>query len=373
MKKYLFGLLLLVGLVACDDTETTGGGDNLGKKVEMIVVNEGGMGKGLAELSVVYEDGTTSYDIFKTVNNRPLGDVAQSITYINGLYYVALNNSKKIEVVEPETFKSVATISYEQEGKPRFITPINDTEALVSDLNRQLVRINTKTFKVIDYIPVNTAIEKMVTVNNKIFGMTSSSIQVFDTKAINQESVRTVTKMEGSVYKTAKPIVDKNNKIWVLASGGTYLEPKIFLHCINPATEAVEYTYEVPIINKNSVESYVDGCITGIEYYPRMDSDRSRSKLYFNVRTLAGKNEAYPAVFSFDIDKKELKPYRELPGIGMIYGMGVSPDGDVYVCDCLDYTAQRGFLRQYKMDSEDVISRRVGIYPRMVHFTEYDK
>lgn len=372
MKKYLFGLLLLVGLVACDDSETTPGGENLGKKVEMIVVNEGGMGKGLAALSVVYEDGTSDSDIFKTVNKRPLGDVAQSITFINGLYYVALNNSKKVEVVEPETFESVATISYEQEGKPRFITPINDTEALVSDLNKQLVRINTKTYKVIEYIPIDVAIEKMVTVNNKIFGVSGKTIQVFDTKAIKQESVRTVAKLEGSVYKTAKPIIDKNNKIWVLASGGTYFEPKILLHCINPATEEVEYTCNVPVIDKKSAE-YVDGCITGIESYPRMDTDRGHSKLYFNVRTLSGANSAYPVVYSFDIDKKELKPYRELPGIGMIYGMGVSPDGDVYVCDCLDYTAQRGFLRQYKMDSEDVVSRRVGIYPRMVYFTEYDK
>lgn len=370
MKKFLFSLLLLVGLVACEESETIV--DNLGKKVEMVVVNEGGMGKGLAELSVVYEDGTTTSDIFSAVNKRPLGDVAQSITYINGFYYVVLNNSKKIEVVEPQTFKSVATISYEQEGKPRFVTPINDTEALVSDLNRQVVRINTQTFKVINYVPVKTAIEKMVTVNNKIFGISGSSIQVFDANAISQESVRAVAKMEGSVYKTAKPIVDKNGKIWVLASGGTYLEGKGLLHCINPATEEVEYTYEIPFVGQKSPD-YVDGCITGIESFPRMDSDRSRSKLYFNVRTLAGKNATYPVVFSFDIDKKELKSYRELPGIGMIYGMGVSPDGGVYVCDCLDYTAQRGFLREYKMDSEDVISRRVGIYPRMIHFTEYDK
>ena len=41
-----------------------------------------------------------------------MGDVAQSITYFNGKYFVVLNGSAKIEVVEPETFKSVGTILF---------------------------------------------------------------------------------------------------------------------------------------------------------------------------------------------------------------------------------------------------------------------
>ena len=83
---------------------------------------------------------------------------------------------------------------------------------------------------------------------------------------------------------------------------------------------------------------------------------------------------AIGAIFTLDVDKDAIDPipYRELPGLGMMYGMGISPDGDVYLCDCLNYTAQRGFLRKYKADGS-VESKRVGIYPRMVHFTEYDK
>ena len=78
-------------------------------------------------------------------------------------------------------------------------------------------------------------------------------------------------------------------------------------------------------------------------------------------------------IYLFDMDTKEFKPYSNLLGMGMMYGMGVSPDGDIILCDCLDYSAQRGYIRQYKRNDEDIISRRVGIYPTMVHFTEYDK
>ena len=71
-------------------------------------------------------------------------------------------------------------------------------------------------------------------------------------------------------------------------------------------------------------------------------------------------------------DEFDAEPFRQLPGLGMMYGMGIDPDGQsVYVCDCLDYSRQRGYLREYKADGQES-SYRVGIYPRMVYFTEYD-
>lgn len=134
MKKFLFlWLFLAVLFAACTDDD-----DNVGEiptpevnKVQMIVVNEGLFGTGTADISVVYEDGTTIWNAFERANGVPMGDVAQSITYFNGKYFVVLNGSAKIEVVEPETFKSVGTILYTQKGSPRFMVPINDTEAIV--------------------------------------------------------------------------------------------------------------------------------------------------------------------------------------------------------------------------------------------------
>ena len=112
MKKFLFlWLFLAVLFAACTDDD-----DNVGEipppevnKVQMIVVNEGLFGTGTADISVVYEDGTTIWNAFERANGVPMGDVAQSITYFNGKYFVVLNGSAKIEVVEPETFKSYDT------------------------------------------------------------------------------------------------------------------------------------------------------------------------------------------------------------------------------------------------------------------------
>lgn len=347
-----------------------------GNSVEMIVVNEGQFTKGTSALSVQFYDGRMVFDIFRDVNNKPLGDVAQSMTYINGYYFVALNNSKQVKVIEPQTFKLVATIDYDDDkpGSPRFIQPISETEAIVSDLQRQLVRINTKDFTVIEHLDISSTgamqVEKMQIMGNKLFcAAIGKGVGVYDNNNITGNNMRFVAGLEGGIMKTAKMIPDKNGKLWVMTTDGG----KVILSCINPETETVERKVEIVPVEKGT-EEYVDGCITGSAFFNRMDTDRTRGKLYFFMTILSGKKTDLGAVFTLNVDEDAISgtPYRELPGLGMMFGMGISPDGEVYMCDCLDYTAQRGFLRQYKADGS-VVSTRVGVYPRMVHFTEYDK
>lgn len=348
--------------------------------IKMIVVNEGGMGSGFGALTAITYDGTSEYDIFRQVNGRPLGDVAESITYIDGKYFVALNNSRKVEVIEPQTFKSIATINYEQEGKPRFIAQVNDNEAIVSDLNRQLVRIDIKNYKVLEYIDISSigvgSIEKLMTIGNKLFGAGNTSVVVFDTNNITASAARTIELGE-NIVKTAKPILDKNGKLWVMTYQGSDFSPtQNTLHCVNPDTETVERKV-IPQAAATTAENM--GKMVGFPGYNRMDTDRSRSKIYVPFNQMIQFSSwsgatTYLAIYVLDVDQDAFgtEPFRQLPGVGMMYGMGISPDGqDVYLCDCLDYSKQRGYLREYKADGQET-SYRVGIYPRMVHFTEYD-
>lgn len=95
--------------------------------IEALVLNEGLINTNAGAISVIYKDGGVVVDAFQDVNHRPMGDVAQSITLINGKYFVAMNNSKKIEIIDPVTFKSVGTILYTQAGYPRQVVPISST------------------------------------------------------------------------------------------------------------------------------------------------------------------------------------------------------------------------------------------------------
>lgn len=82
------------------------------------------------------------------------------------------------------------------------------------------------------------------------------------------------------------------------------------------------------------------------------------------------KDDAVQAVFTLDINSLKIEKYMELPGVKMMYGMGVSPDGEVCICDCMDYTAQRGYVRGFSPSTPDVKSYKVGVYPRMIIFPQ---
>ena len=245
MKKLLFLLLFFATFVACSDDDNTDYDPS--KHIDMIVVNEGAATTGSGALSVIYDDRSTTFDLFQDVNNRPLGDIAQSITYINGNYFVALNGSKKVE---------------DSNISPRFIQPISATEAIVSSLGRELARINIKDYSVIEYIDISETeamqIEKMITIDKKLFcAAIDKGIGVFDVDNIKGSSMRLVEGLQGSIMKTAKPILDKNHKLWML----TTESDKVILNGINPETEKVEDTIEIPYV-KEGDKDYVDDCIT---------------------------------------------------------------------------------------------------------------
>ena len=111
-----------------------------------------------------------------------VGPVSYTHLLVNGKYFVAMNNSKKIEIVDPVTFKSVGTILYTQAGYPRHVVPISSTEAIVSDLDRQLVRIRTVEpyGKPLEYISIPRAVEYLAVAENKVFGITPVSYTHLD-------------------------------------------------------------------------------------------------------------------------------------------------------------------------------------------------
>ena len=84
MKKLFLILLLSAGILASCSKNDTPDPDPQGGDIKMIVVNEGGMGAGFGALTAITYDGVSKEDVFRDVNGRPMGDVALSITCING-------------------------------------------------------------------------------------------------------------------------------------------------------------------------------------------------------------------------------------------------------------------------------------------------
>lgn len=355
--------------------------------IKLVVLSEGFMGGGNAFLSALSYADRMKTEVFKAANNRPLGDVGQFMTCINGQYFVTLNNSNKIEVMDPLTFKSTATIVPETAAKPRYIAAINEEEAVVSDLGPQLMRINTKTYKVVetidlsDKLGLNYGVEQMAVAGGKLICQAQGpqgGIGVYDLNNVKTGAMRIVS-TGLPLVKTCEPVVDKHGKVWFLAgSGGWSALTRCALYRFDPASETIDKTVTVPMGDPNTL-----GDITGVNAFTRMGTDRTKGKLYFYADRVVDRVKQYDGsykgtsggvIVTLDVDKDavDAESYRELAGLGMMYGMGISPDGEVYVCDCLDYSKQRGFLRRYNADGS-VDSFRVGVYPNLVHFTEYNR
>ena len=342
-------------------------------EIEAIVVNEGGINSNTGGISVIYKDSTVIVDVFQDVNHRPMGDVAQSIAMINGKYFVAMDNSKKVEVVDPVTFKSVGTILYEQAGSPRQIVPISETEAVVSDLRQQLVRIRTVPpyGKPLEYISIPRWVEYLVFAENKIFGMTQGGLYVFDANQINKEYARVIKEVYNEENtKTCLLMIDKNGMIWGLINqkrGG--MTTGITLKCVDPKREKVVKSYTLPF---GDPDSQNPGDIIGAINYNRTDIDPTGTWIYFNVKTRSAEaNEKglteQQSVYRMHVETGVFEHYQDLPGVSMMYGFAVNPEGEIYLCDCLDYTRQRGYIRHYLRDGR-IVSHRVGVYPNQIYF-----
>lgn len=377
MKRWAAAAAATLMLAACDKDGLYPGGSLQEGPIECLVLNEGLINTNEGCLSVVYRDSTVVVDAFQDVNHRPMGDVAQSVTLINGKYFVAMNNSKKVEVMDPTTFQSLGTILYAQAGYPRQIVPISDTEAVVSDLRNQLVRIRTVEpyGEPLEYIPLPTNIEYLAAAENKIFGMTSRGVMVFDADHVTADEARLISDVKNEEQtKTCRMLKDKNGDIWALTNNreGSRIAGVTLSH-IDPAREQVAETHTLTFLD--TLSAAVGEPVAHVNYN-RTDIDPTGTYIYFNVMTKTAEPNDEGAceqqsVYRFDIDNATFELYRHLPGVGMMYGFAVGPTGDVYLCDCLDYTAQRGYVRCYRADGT-VDSYRVGVYPSQVYFPGYE-
>jgi DNA-binding beta-propeller fold protein YncE len=300
----------------------------------IFVLNEGGFQKGNASVDYRGIDSTITESIFSKVNSRPLGDIMQSMTKVGDKFYLIVNNSQKIEVVNTADFKSVATI--EGLASPRFLQTVSgSSKAYVTDLFAGEIHIinlssNTKTGS----IAIGGWSENMVEVGNEVYVNNWSNKKIYEINTGNDA-------VTDSIALTGAPnglVKDKNGKLWVLVdSTGTN---KAKLMRINPSNNNVEATIE-------------------------FDATQSASKLAING---TGDKLYYinsVGVYEMDITATALPTTTKKSGY--FYGLGIDPaDGSIYVSDALDFN-QKGIVFRIKADGTES-NFKAGIAPNGFFF-----
>lgn len=339
------GIILLSLLVGCMDYEPTKATAlNLGEG-GVFVVSEGNFtyGNSSVEHYSPQRRALTS-DVFGRANARALGDVAQSMSYFDGLCYIVVNNSGVIYIINPWT--GLLTGGIKGLTSPRYMYFVGADKAYVTDLVAERINIiNPVTRKIVGNIPTpgHKSTEQIV----RARGMLWVSCWSYDNTllVIDPSSDRVVQELRVGLQPTSLA-VDAQSNLWSVSTGGyagsTYGHEAPSLRRINTETQSVEQVYTFPM----------DSQLGALATSPRGDV------LYY---LLSG------AVYAHTVGRSELPDTPLIPATrasaSKPYGLGVDPvSGDIYVADAIDYV-QQGVIYRYNAAGEALDTLRVGINP----------
>ena len=214
--KLIRGLLMTLVLCGCTKDPATGPlPPPPASSRGVYILNEGGYLQGNSTLSYYdTERGTVTNDVFAAVNNRPLGDVGNSIRIHDTLAYIVVNNSHKIEIIALADHRSTGTIDMGVGRSPRQMAFVNDSIALVTNLfDDSVIPVNLRTRALLPRIPVGGNPDGIAIAAGKAFVANSgggngrtvsvlslSSLTVTGTLAVGDNPVKVQVSSAGEVY-----------------------------------------------------------------------------------------------------------------------------------------------------------------------------
>ncbi|MEO5976348.1 MAG: YncE family protein [Chryseolinea sp.] len=190
------------------------------------VVNEGGFGNGNSSISFFDRStGQVTNDIFKAANGRDLGDQAQSMTVFEYKGYIVVQNSGKIEVINADDQKSIATIVKGIQS-PRYFIGVSPSKAYVSDWSNDGVSgrikiINLTSNTVTDSIDIGKGPDRMIKVGNLVYVANSGGYDKDNTVKVIDSNTNQVTATITVGDNPSGLQVDGSGNIWVGSAGAT--------------------------------------------------------------------------------------------------------------------------------------------------------
>ena len=317
--------------------------------IRAILVSEGQFGYGTSSLTTITDGGTITQNVFRKTNNRPMGDVAQSITRIGKNYYVPLNNSSKVEVFDAETFESVETMFIDRSSViPMYIADIGDDLIVVSNQSSSgLIVMNiqhgSERPHVSRYVDLDYRTFQMKRVGDKLF-IGGDKITVFDINDISTGKERYI--LNGSIpfssVDFSKIVMDVNENLWVMNVNRLY--------CIDTEIEKVIKEVDISGLGVNSWVGSMDISPSGETIY-----FNGGSKMYsVNVNNLVKPTEP---IFTHDMGDNRVK-----------YNMSVSKENTIFFCDVLYGSLTSSRIYEYDTSGKLLQKFNAGIFTHYIYF-----
>jgi YVTN family beta-propeller protein len=310
------------------------------------IICEGSFGNGNSWLSLYRPEVDSVYNnVYGIANDEDLGDVFQSMTLIGENYFLCVNNSDKIVVINRDNWMRVGTIPVQ---KPRYIQEVSATKAYVTSLySNKITIINPQTMQVTGTInmPGNNP-EGILKMNNTVY------VALWDT-AVNQlyqinttdDHVTPVQYLEGRAPKEI--VADKQGMLWVLA-GNIQQGKKASLTRI----DAVNFQPMGGFVFPPNADPL------------RLNINAAGNKLYFLGVNYSG-GEAFNGVYTMRITDTALpaQPIIQAQPLQYFWALGIDPyTEDIYVGDPKGFT-QKGTVYIYNSEGEVKKNFNCGVGP----------
>ena len=338
--KYIFVVFLLIFLsVSCNPIEKLNVSSDFTTSGSVLVINEGNYNWQNGSISIIYPDSqSTVNEAYSLVNKTNLGDVPQSALIHNDNIYILVNNSGKIVKLDKNSLKLLDEI----EGfvSPRYIVEKNNI-AYVSDLYSSTISIlDLDNFSVIEQISTPKSTEQMLILGNKLFianWAAGNKLLILDTESnLFTDTILLVEEPQSMV-------LDKNDDLWVLCSGGFTSIDYPALFCISTQNNEIKYQFNF----SSKTFSPTNLCIN-----PTKDT------LYYineSVFRMAITDECLPSdVF---IEKESQ----------IFYGLAISPDNKIWLSDANDFV-ENSNVAVYFTDTKLFASYMLGVNASHFYF-----
>ncbi|MCW3121532.1 MAG: hypothetical protein JWQ38_1024 [Flavipsychrobacter sp.] len=315
------------------------------------IICEGNYGNGDATLYLYKPDKDSVYgDLYKSANSQPLGDVFQSMVRIGGKFFLCINNSDKVVVLDTITRKEVATISI---PKPRYILSISATKAYVSALySNKVYIINPQTYTITGTIELpHQNPEGMYLYNNSAIICTwdTACNSVYKVNVTTDKIVQTI-KIAG--YAPQAVLADKGNMLWVLAGNHT----------------------KGRTASLTRLDTLTGEILTSYKFSSEADAlkpvfNKAKDTIYFIEVNYKG-GTANNGIYRMGITDAALpaQAFIQSKKYQYFWGLGIDPStGYIYAGDPKGFT-QKGSVYIFRQDGAKTDSFNVGLGPGQFYF-----
>lgn len=266
MKKLVFIVCSLALLFAgCDDLEdktyvadeANGVVEDYGT-AEMYILNEGLFNLNNSTLArYSFQTGTCSYDYFRALNHRGLGDTANDMDIYGSKLYIVVNVSSTVEVVDLQTGLSIKQIPMLTDNgssrQPRAIA-FEEGKAYVCSYDGTVVRIDTTSLEIDGITEVGRNPEDLCVQDGKLYvsnsgGLDWAGIGVDRTVSVVDLSTFTESKKIEVGPNPGKILAGPDHSVWVATQGEQIEQGDYKLVKINTQSDVVEKIYDEPVMD----------------------------------------------------------------------------------------------------------------------------